>query len=154
MYASTPGNLDTPERQSCTRIIDNTPPFSEKFYDLTEQEIENMMSAQVDPNDPDKKQVTAVYIEYDWKQLRKTEEWVREQYNDAIDKGKIDEYRRGVLLQRYRGSAKVLFRQEDIEYIQNNQKKPDYEVIILKKYVMFVYKHEIKFPDLTSDTPL
>ena len=153
MYASTPGNLDTPEGKVAQRIIDNTPPFSEKFYDLTEQEIENMMSAQVDPNDPDKKQVTAVYIEYDWKQLRKTEEWVREQYNDAIDKGKIDEYRRGVLLQRYRGSAKVLFRQEDIEYIQNNQKKPDYEVIILKKYVMFVYKHEIKFPDLTSDTP-
>jgi prolyl-tRNA synthetase len=90
MYASTPGNLDTPEGKVAQRIIDNTPPFSEKFYDLTEQEIENMMSAQVDPNDPDKKQVTAVYIEYDWKQLRKTEEWVREQYNDAIDKGKID----------------------------------------------------------------
>lgn len=74
MYASTPGNLDTPEGKVAQRIIDNTPPFSEKFYDLTEQEIENMMSAQVDPNDPDKKQVTAVYIEYDWKQLRKTEE--------------------------------------------------------------------------------
>lgn len=153
MSISTPGNLQTQEGKAAQHIIDNTPRFSERYYDLTDEEIENMLNGQVDPNDPEKQPVTTFYIEFDYIQLRKDENWLRQQYNEAKDKNKLDEYRRGVLLERYRGGDIVLFRQEDIEYIQQNQVKPDYEMLLQKKYILYVYKHDVVHIDLTTDTP-
>jgi hypothetical protein len=150
IYTSTPGNLDTSAGKASQRMIDNTPRFSEKFYDLTDQELDEMFNGMLGD---DSKPIKCLYIEFNWKQLRKTEKWLREQYNEAVATGKLDEYKRGVLLQRYRGSSKVLFRQEDVDYILNNQKTPDYEILIMKKYILYVYKHEVMNVDLTSDTP-
>jgi hypothetical protein len=151
IYTSTPGNLDTPSGKAAQKMIDNTPRFSEKFYDLTDQELNDMFDAMSGSNNENS--IRCVYIEFNWKQLRKTEKWLREQYNDAYAAGKLDEYRRGVLLQRYRGSDRVLFRQEDIDYLLSNQKTPDFEIMIMKKYVLYVYKHSITSVDLSSDTP-
>lgn len=149
IYTSTPGNLDTAEGKASQAIINRTPRFSEKYYDLSDDEIdylfENVTEGGVS--------IRCLYIEFNWKQLRKTEKWVQEQYNEALVAGKLDEYRRGVLLQRFRGGFQVLFRQEDFDYIMNNVKTPDYEVLLAKKYILYVYKHEIHFTDLISDTP-
>lgn len=150
IYTSTPGNLDTAAGKAAQKMIDNTPRFSEKMYDLTDKELDDMFNGMTGD---DGNSIRCVYIEYNWKQLRKTEKWVQEQYNEALVAGKLDEYRRGVLLQRYRGGVKVLFRQEDVDYIINNQKTPDYEIFIMKKYVLYVYKHNVSYVDLTSDTP-
>ena len=154
MYASTPGNLETPQGKAAQKIIDATPPWSEQYYDFTDEEIEQSFEGVESVNeDGVAEQITMLYIEYNYKQLRRDEKWLRAQYMEAARLGKIDEYRRGCLLQRYRGSGAVLFDQEDIDYIINNQKQPDYDIFVLKKYHLYVYKHKINSVDLTSDTP-
>ena len=74
-----------------------------------------------------------------------------EQHQRAVEANKMDEYRRGVLLQRYRGSEQVLFRQEDMDYINNNVIKPDYEILLINKYILYIFKHEVRNVDLMSD---
>lgn len=154
MYASTPGNLETPQGKAAQKIIDATPPWSEQYYDFTDEEIEQSFEGVESVNENgDVEQITMLYIEYNYKQLRRDDKWLRAQYKEAARLGKIDEYRRGCLLQRYRGSGTVLFEQEDIDYIISNQKQPDYDIFVLKKYHLYVYKHKINSVDLTSDTP-
>jgi len=154
MYASTPGNLETPQGKAAQKIIDATPPWSEQYYDFTDEEIEQSFEGVESVNeDGVAEQITMLYIEYNYKQLRRDDKWLRAQYMEAARLGKIDEYRRGCLLQRYRGSGAVLFDQADIDYIISNQKQPDYDIFVLKKYHLYVYKHKINSVDLTSDTP-
>lgn len=154
MYASTPGDLETNEGKEWQKILDNLPPFSEKYYDLTPEEIAFMKSlpkpGEADPNrDP----ITMLYIEFNYIQLRKDINYLREQYNEAVKKSTLGEYRRGVLLQRFRGGEGAFFKQEDLDFIQKNMRDPDYDIFLMKKYHLYVYKHQIKAPDLTSNTP-
>jgi hypothetical protein len=152
MYASTPGDLETETGKAAQRMINATPKFSEQMYDMTDQELEEMFSGMVKDTDEGKQQVTTLYIEYNYHQLRKTEKWRDEQYLEAVKANDISEYRRGILLQRYRGSDGSIFRQEDIDYITQNVREPDHEIFLLKKYHLYVYKHEIRNPDLNSNT--
>jgi len=154
IYISTPGDLETSTGKAAQRIIDNTPRFSEKMYDLTDQEIREMFGGFSETNESgDKTPITRLYIEFNWKQLRKTEAWLKEQYQSAMEDGDISEYRRGILLDRYRGSDTAIFRQEDIDYLIAHVREPDYEILLLKKYVMYVYKHDVIHVDITSDYP-
>jgi hypothetical protein len=148
MYASTPGNLETDEGRNWQQILDNLPVFTESFYDKTDEELEFMKS--VPKPDEDRKAITMVYIEFNHVQLRKDAEWLRQQYYEAKQKNTIDEYRRGVLLQRYRGDGTVLFKQEDIDYIVEHVREPDYKIKLLGKYDLYVYKHPINNIDMTS----
>ena len=111
-------------------------------------------------NGDDEEPITGVYIEYDYKQLRKDDVWLRAQYNEALKAGKLIEYRRGVLLDRSRDSTTSIFNQEDIDYIKDNMRKPDYEILLIKKYVMYIYKHEVNhisydamYPYFDSEIP-
>lgn len=154
MYASTPGDLETNEGKDWQKILDNLPPFDEKYYDLTPEEITFMKSlpkpGEADPNrDP----ITMLYIEFNYIQLRKDINYLREQYNEAVKKSTLGEYRRGVLLQRFRGGEGAFFKQEDLDFIQKNMRDPDYDIFLMKKYHLYVYKHQIQAPDLTSNTP-
>lgn len=151
-YTSTPGNLDSAPGKAAQKMIDATPRFSEKYYDLSDEQLEALFNgtAVVD-NGNDGKAITKFYIEFDYKQLRKTEEWLAEQYQRAVEANKLDEYRRGVLLLRYRGSEQVLFRQEDIDYINNHKVRHDYEIMLLNKYIMYVFKHDIHNIDILAD---
>jgi hypothetical protein len=154
MMLSTPGNLETEEGRQAQRMIDMTPVFNEQMYDLNQEELSNFFAGMtlLDSNG-DPQPVTSLYIEYNYKQCRKSDAWLREQYKEAMSKNKIDEYKRGVLLQRYRGSSAVLFAQGDIDYIQNHVREPDHVIFLLKKYNLYVYNHDIQNPDLNSDTP-
>jgi hypothetical protein len=135
-------------------MIDMTPPFSEQFYDFTDEEIKAHFEGVVREGEGGKKeQITMLYIEFDYKQLRKTEEWVEEQYLEAVRTNKLAEYRRGVLLERFRGGDAVLFDQKDMDYIRENVKGWDYDIFLMKKFHLYVYKHKIIQFDLTSDTP-
>lgn len=154
MYASTPGDLETNEGKEWQKILDNLPPFSEKYYDLTPEEIAFMKSLpKPGEADPNREPITMLYIEFNYIQLRKDINYLREQYNEAVKKSTLGEYRRGVLLQRFRGGEGAFFKQEDLDFIQKNMRDPDYDIFLMKKYHLYVYKHQIKAPDLTSNTP-
>ena len=154
MYASTPGDLETDEGRDFQQLIDNMPVFNESMYDRTDEEIEYMKDPAYDPNNPDKVPVTMLYIEFNHVQLRKDSNYLRAQYFEAAQKNTLCEYRRGVLLQRFRGEKGSFFRQEDLEFIQEHTREPDYVIDILgNKYKLFVYKHDIMLPDLNSNTP-
>ena len=153
MLTSTPGDLETSDGKSAQRVIDQTPPFSEQMYDLSKSDIKSMFNGMNTEEGGVQVPITRLYIEFNWKQLRKTEEWLREQYQLAVDSGDISEYRRGILLERYRGSDTAIFRQEDIDYLIAHVKNPDYEIMLLNKYILYVYKHEVHEMDLNSPYP-
>jgi hypothetical protein len=154
MYASTPGNLETQAGKEWQKIIDNLPEFSEKYYDFTPQEIERLKSLPTpDEEDQHRVPITMFYIEFNYIQLRKGSDYLKEQYYQALEKNTIGEYRRGVLLQRFRGGEGAFFRQEDLNYIQTIIREPDYDVYLLNKYHLYVYKHDIENTDITSNTP-
>ena len=94
-----------------------------------------------------------VYIEFNYKQLRKTEEWRQEQYLEAVRTNKLAEYRRGVLLDRFRGGDAVLFDQKDIDFISAHIKIWNYDVFLRKKFHLYCYQHNITTVDITSATP-
>ena len=154
MLLSTPGDLETDTGRSAQHMIDMTPVFSEQLYDFTEEELAEYFAGMTTLNeDGDPQPVTTLYIEFNYKQLRKDEKWLRAQYNEALRLNRLDEYRRGVLLQRYRGSDSVLFQQEDIDYIVQHTKEPDYDIFLLKKFHLYVYKHKVTATDINSSTP-
>jgi hypothetical protein len=153
MTASTPGNLDTEEGQQTKAMIDKLPRFIETFYDMTKEERDSLYTTTAFSDTPEPVPIEQVYIEFNYLQLRKDEQYLRAQFIEADKNNNLDEYRRGVLLQRFRGGETVLFYQEDIDYIKSFVRKPDYEIFIMKKYSLFVYKHEIVNVDMNSSTP-
>jgi len=150
MYASTPGDLETPEGKDWEKILNNLPRFDEKMYDKTSAEIERMKNPPAGTMDTP---LTMTYIEFNYIQLRKDGEWLRQQYFEALQKSTLGEYRRGVLLQRFRGGEGSFFKQEDLDAIQQNLREPDYDVTLMKKYHLYVYKHKIQVPDMNSQAP-
>ena len=154
MLLSTPGDLETQTGKEAQHMIDQTPPFSEQFYDFTEEEIKAHFEGVGQKNENGEfEQITMLYIEFNYKQLRKDEKWRQAQYKAAFQTNKLAEYRRGVLLERFRGGDAVLFDQRDIDYIKENVKQWSYDIFLRKKFHMYCYKHDIKSPDITSNTP-
>ena len=154
MLLSTPGDLETQTGKESQHMIDQTPPFSEQFYDFTEEEIKAHFEGVGQKNENGEfEQITMLYIEFNYKQLRKDEKWRQAQYKAALQTNKLAEYRRGVLLERFRGGDAVLFDQRDIDYIKENVKPWSYDIFIRKKFHLYCYKHDIKTPDITSSTP-
>lgn len=154
MQLSTPGDPETETGRDALHMINMTPRFNEEMYDLTDNELVDFFTGMSRLDDDGQPQpVTAVYIEFNYKQLRKDDAWLRAQYQEAVRNNKMDEYRRGVLLQRYRGSGAVLFDQENIDYIKEHVQEPIHTLFLMKKFNMYVYKHNITATDLNSDTP-
>lgn len=154
MLLSTPGDLETDTGRKAQTMIDGTPEFTENLYDLTEQELKDFFEGKTHKDENgEEQQITMLYIEFNYIQCRKDDKWLRMQYNEAVRLNRLNEYRRGVLLQRYRGSDGVLFDQRDIDYIIQHQKVPDYDIFLDKKWHLYVYKHQIVMSDINSDTP-
>lgn len=151
MYASTPGNLETPTGKEAQRLIDKTPKWSEKYLDLSDEEIEKLFTENIDDNGVDKTMIRRFYIEYDYKQLRKDDIWLERQYKEYESTGKYAEYKRGVLLQRFRGTTGSLFKQADIDFINEHVRTPDKEILLLNKYSMYLYDHKVVMTDIHSD---
>ena len=150
MYASTPGDLETNEGKEWEKILNNLPRFKEDMYDRTTEELNRLKHP---PAGSMEAPLTMIYIEFNHVQLRKDGEWLRQQYFEAVQKSTLGEYRRGVLLQRFRGGEGSFFKQEDLDYIQSKMREPDYDVCLMKKYHLYVYKHNIQVPDLNSQAP-
>lgn len=101
------------------------------MYDWTEEQIENYFAEQgADCN-------KIVYIEYQYYQIGKTEEWLRDISAKIGDPLVV---RREILLQRLHGSSLSPYPQEDIEYIVETQRKPIDELWIMDYYRFDIYR--------------
>ena len=139
------GNLDTPEGRDSYPIIQSMIPWTEKLYDMTDEEIEEYKAAYKEEyhNDEEKQKnkrevIDCFYIEYQYFQVRKTYQWVMEQYALSGDKMAI---RREILMQRLRGSTECPIDPEDIEYFISNMKKSTIDLLICKKWLFKIYEH-------------
>lgn len=143
LMSTTPGNLDTREGREAMPIIKSMIPWTEKLYDMTDDEIQSYKDAFKDEyNNSDEKHsrevIDVFYIEYQYYQLRKDYNWVLEQYRLSGDKMAI---RREILMQRLRGSTESPVSPEDIEYLISNMKKSTRDLLINKKWLFKLYDH-------------
>jgi len=127
---STPGDLDTKAGQDAMEIISKTYRWTEKFYDMKIDDVKEIIK-----NNSENR---IVYIEYEYKQLGKDEEW----FNDscAIIGNNPLKIKREILLQRMRGSSNSPFEPEDLELIREKQGKIIEEIFINKLFRLDVYK--------------
>lgn len=143
LMSCTPGNLDTREGRESLPIIQSMIPWTEKIYDMTPQEIAEYKSAFKDEyhNSEEKhtrEVIDVFYIEYQYFQVRKTYEWVQEQYALSGDKMAV---RREILLQRLRGNTESPISPEDIEFLISNMKKSTRDMLLCGKWLFKLYDH-------------
>lgn len=143
IFTTTPGNLDTREGIESLPIIKSMIPWTEKIYDMSDEEIANYKSAFSDDyhNSEEKhtrEVIDVFYMEYQYYQVRKNYEWVMEQYALSGDKMAI---RREILLQRLRGSNRSPISPEDIESLIANMVKSDNDILINGKWRFRLYEH-------------
>ena len=117
--------------QEAQEILDKTAKFTERLYDMTEEEIQEYLNSQ--GKDCNK----ILYIEYQYYQIGKTDEWLE---NMSAKIGDPLVVRREILLQRLHGSSASPYDQEDIEYIVETQHKPIDELWLLDFYKFDIYK--------------
>lgn len=131
IFTCTPGDLDTKPGQEAQEILDHTIEWTEKMYDWNEDELESYIRAKGETCN------RIFYIEYNYRQIGKTDEWFRDisaQINDPLT------VRREILLQRLHGSSLSPYPQEDIEYIVEMERKPIDELWILDYYKFDIYR--------------
>lgn len=141
----TPGNLDTKIGRDSLPIIKSMYPWTEKIYDMTEEELRTYKSAFEAEYDEKKgadgitrEVIDCFYIEYQYYQIRKTFAWVLEQLKGIGNKMTV---RREILMQRLRGSSESPISPEDIEYLISNMVKSDRDIIINGKWRFRLYEH-------------
>jgi len=137
------GNLDTKEGRDALPVIKSMIPWSEKLYDMNEEQIQQYKSAYSDEyHGSDEKHTREVidvfYMEYQYYQVRKDWNWVLDQFKLSGDKMAI---RREILMQRLRGSSNSPVSPEDIEYLTSNMKHPIKDLIIDYKWLFRIYEH-------------
>lgn len=144
--STTPGNLDTREGLTTLPIIKSMITWSEKLYDMTDEEISDYKSTFIDKynaditKDHNREALDVFYIEYKYYQIRKDDAWVNEQLKKGGDRATV---RREILLERLRGSKDSPISPDDIEYLIQNIKQST-DLIIFNKWRLLVYDHGVK----------
>lgn len=146
IFTCTPGDLDTKIGRDAYPVISSMIPWSEKIYDMTDDEILAYKNTYRDEFNrmaefPDRQVIDVFYMEYQYYQLRKTYDWVLEQFSASGDKRAV---RREILLQNLRGSDNSFVDPEDIEYLTSNIKKSNREILLCRKWILKVYDHGAK----------
>lgn len=146
LFSTTPGNLDTREGQTAYPIIESMIPWTEKMYDMTDEEISLYKSAFREDyhSDVSKERsrdvVDIIYIEYKYYQIRKDYQWVEEQLKLT---GNVEIVRREIFLERLRGSKDSPIAPEDIDFLIHNCKDST-DLIINNRWRFLVYDHGVK----------
>ena len=130
IFTSTPGDLDTAPGVEAQEILDKTAKWTERLYDMNQDEIEDWLSKQGEDFNG------ILYIEYSYKQLGLTNEWFKE-ISAMI--GDILTVRREILLQRLHGSSLSPYPQEDMDYIASTIREPIEQIPVLDYYYIDVY---------------
>src|SRR5699024_5513544 len=113
--------------------------------DMTEEQIQeykNIYKQQYHEQDSERKHTREVidvfYMEYQYFQVRKTYDWVMEQFALSGDKMAI---RREILLQRLHGSTSSPIDADDLEYLIANMVKSGREILLCNKWIFKIYPH-------------
>lgn len=135
-FSCTPGDLDTSMGQEAQEVLSHTTKWSEHMYDMrydSTNDENNELLQYVKNNGGN----GIVYIEYSYKQLGLTDEWLRNMYNKIQNPIVV---KREILLQRIRGSSDSPFDQEDIEYLASMIQPVIDEMYILDHFRFDIYK--------------
>lgn len=135
-FSCTPGDLDTSMGQEAQEVLSHTTKWSEHMYDMrydSANDDNNELLQYVKNNGGN----GIVYIEYSYKQLGLTDEWLRNMYNKIQNPIVV---KREILLQRIRGSSDSPFDQEDIEYLASMIQPVIDEMYILEHFRFDIYK--------------
>lgn len=125
------GDLDTACGQEAQQLLDKTVKFTEKLYDMSDEEIHEYIDAQ--GKDCNK----ILYIEFQYYQIGETDAWLQEMSAKIGDPLVV---RREILLQRLHGSSLSPYPQEDLEYIAESEQKPIDELWIMEYYKFDIYE--------------
>ncbi len=139
LVTTTPGMLTTDEGVEAFNMKENATPFSERWYDLTKEQIYDIINSNTNSN--------FVYIKYTYQQLGKSEQWFK---NLCITMRKDwDAIRREVLLEWSNSTENSPFRSEDLDTIKGLLKTPINTVLLLNKYELKIYeKINMKYPPI------
>lgn len=135
-FSCTPGDLDTSMGQEAQEVLSHTTKWSEHMYDMrydSANDDNNELLQYVKNNGGN----GIVYIEYSYKQLGLTDEWLRNMYNKIQNPIVV---KREILLQRIRGSSDSPFEQEDLEYIISMIQPVVDELYIMEHFRFDIYK--------------
>lgn len=141
LVTTTPGMLTTDEGVEAFNMKESATPFSERWYDLTKEQIFDIINSNNNSN--------FVYIKYTYQQLGKSEQWFRDL---CINMRKDwDSIRREVLLEWSASSENSPFRAEDLDTIKGLLRTPINTVLLLNKYELKIYeKINMKYPPLVG----
>lgn len=142
----TPGNLGSSIGAEVKPFMDAMIPWTERIYDMTEQERREYMDAFHSYHEENVQSNTSgamasidvFYIEYQYFQVRKDYAWVQEQYRKSGDREAVI---REILLKRMRSSDKTPFDLDTIEALISNCKKSTDDLIINHKWRYRLYNH-------------
>ena len=130
ILTSTPGNIDSEPVESSKDTRENAAPFTENLYDMTSEEIKNWMDIHSKNG--------MVYIQFNYRQIGMGSKYFNKMVA-VLEHNKI-KIKREILLQRIRGSSESPFDEDDLDIINDNAKDPIKEILILRKYVLNVYR--------------
>ena len=139
LVTTTPGLLTTDEGVEAFTMKETATPFSERWYDLTKEQIYDIIGSNTNSN--------FVYIKYTYQQLGKSEQWFKDL---CITMRKDwDAIRREVLLEWSNSTENSPFRSEDLDTIKGLLRQPINTYLLLNKYELRIYeKLNLKYPAL------
>lgn len=115
IFTSTPGDLDTQCGQEALQIVNNTCRFQEQFYDWEREKGIDFIKQYISNNSTN----GIVYIEFNYKQLGKNEEWLKEM--SRVLNNNPMKIKREVFLKRMRGSSESPYAPEDLDEIDQKR---------------------------------
>lgn len=141
LITTTPGMLTTDEGIEAFTLKESATPFSERWYDLSKEQIYDIIGSNTNSN--------FVYIKYNYQQLGKSEQWFKDL---CITMRKDwDAIRREVLLEWSASSENSPFRAEDLDTIKGLVRNPINTILLLNKYELKIYeKLNLKYPPLVG----
>ena len=129
LLTTTPGFLATEEGLTAYNMKEEATPFNEAWYDMTYQQIMEIINANTKSN--------FVYIKFTYQQLGRSEEWYKSICKDMLFKW--EDIRREVNLEWSLGTSNSPFTTEDLETVARLVKEPRKIVYFLGKYIFNIY---------------
>ena len=126
---TTPGILSSDEGKFAYDMIQNATPFNEMWYDLTYQQIQDIINGNMNSN--------FVFIEFSYKALGLSEEWF---YTRAKNMNwNMTAIRREILLEWIDTPENSPFNMDDIEALRGMVHDPIKTLLVLNKYNLNIY---------------
>lgn len=133
IFTSTPGDLDSRSGQQALEIVENTYRWTEKLYDIAMEkgidEVRNIINTNCANG--------IVYIEYQYQQLGKDEEWFKKVCR-VLNNNPL-KIKREIFLKRIHGSTLSPYNAEDLEAINDKMGTIIEEIMINGLFKLDIY---------------